>query len=316
MDDDPLAGWLADEEEPPTSAGRIKATERAPGRSSRLRRLLVLAGLPWAIVALLALGARLLPESESAAVEGGTSEPSEAGSSPALVTPSTAPELAPRPEPSVSEPSPASKQTGSDARFDLTESGAEDVMRRDVSSPTSAEAAAATLAVRAARTSTGQQADSATSDGPVTYVDHAVAESAVSLPGGVRLISVLAVILEGDGRRWRSTRTVRYAAPLESSPDGPVLAGAVYALPFDEPISADASAGWQTLSDGDKRSAAGAALRKAGYRIEAGLRIQKRPDVPVLRAVFRGVGPNESQTRAQQVWLRDGPRPQLAKPSS
>lgn len=310
MDEDPLAGWLAEDDTGPDSAGQIGPAERVPQGRSRLRRMLLFAAAPWVIVALLALGARVLASDEPAASPTGPTEPDSAGSvgSSAGLSATVAPGE-PLPQPSApAGPSPEPERAPSPDRSEGAGVPTAPVGARD-SFPASAEAAAATLAVRAARTTTAR-----TAEGPLTYVDHAVAESAVTLADGTRLVAVLAVVLDGDGRRWRATRTVRYAVPLRPSADGPVLAGAVYALPFVEPVGRAESGRWVALADPGKRRSAAAVLRAAGYRIDSGLRLHRRPDTPLLRARFRGVGPNEVHASAQGVWLRDGARPRLASP--
>ncbi|HEY8338961.1 MAG TPA: hypothetical protein VIK95_03770 [Egibacteraceae bacterium] len=169
-------------------------------------------------------------------------------------------------------------------------------------SPAAAEGAAraaAVLAVRAAVTDDDPEATA-------RYVDLAVPE-AVEQVGDVALVTVAAVVLEGDGARWQRARPARFAVPV-------AVTGAT-ATPLAQPWPLPAAApevvppAWAPAAAPTADSAA-AALAAAGYRDVRDVRVSRSPEVSgAVLVEAAAVAPGEERPRTHAVWLRDGTPP-------
>lgn len=170
--------------------------------------------------------------------------------------------------------------------------------------------AAAALAVRLSVTSA--EADDA--GGPRRYVDLAVADG-VHRAGDVTVVTVAAVVLEGSGERWHTSRPARFAVPLR------VVDGQAIAVGEPWPLAPAATAAealrWEpagTDTEGVTR-----ALEAAGYTEVEGLEVDglevdaraasEADRLPLLRARVQARGPGESAPRDHEVWLRAEPEP-------
>lgn len=169
--------------------------------------------------------------------------------------------------------------------------------------------AAAALAVRLAVTTAAEE------DGPGgvrRYVDLAVPE-AVSWAGDVAIVTVAAVVLEGAGDRWHTSRPARFAVPLQLVDGRAVAVDAPWPLATDAPTPDPR--GWQA-TDVDADSVA-RALAAAGYTDVGAIDVEARAassppeQVPVLRAHVQARAPGEPEPRAHQLWLRADPEPSV-----
>lgn len=166
--------------------------------------------------------------------------------------------------------------------------------------------AAAALAVRLTVTTTPEEDDPGAFR---RYVDLAVPE-ALSWSGDVAVVTVAAVVLEGAGDQWHTSRPARYAVPLQLVDGRAVALGAPWPLAVDAP--APDTAEWDP-SDAAHDSLA-RALSAAGYTDIGAMNVEERrtsaPEhVPLLRADIQARAPGESEPRAHQLWLRADPEP-------
>lgn len=161
--------------------------------------------------------------------------------------------------------------------------------------------AAAVLAVRAAVTDDDPEA-------MVRYVDLAVPE-AVEEIGDVALVTVAAVVLEGDGSRWQRARAARFAVPVAVDGGAATVLAPPWALPATAPEVAPPD--WAPAA-APAADSAGAALAAAGYRDVRDVRVSRSPDVPgAVLAQAAAVAPGDDRSRAHAVWLRDGSPPSV-----
>lgn len=293
MADNPLAAWLLQQGPSPhgpgedapaaaTPSGNALTAAPAPGSSGEQdpppwdlgpepatpfpRRLLLLAALPWMVVVVLAV-ALWLPMP-------GTSAPPGDGSDASTGPVATG---------HGGERSPASATTEAAAIDD-------NAMLLQV----------AALMVRAELHGPAEAGGDAPAE--VRYADQAVGIGIERL-GDVAVVTVTALVLEGDDRGWDRSRTARYAIALRSGPSGVDPLGGPWALP-----TPDAPPEPEPVDDESSPDRVLAALEAAGYRQISDLRLSRPAGLDgVLVAAARAVAPGEDAPDAQQVWIRDGP---------
>lgn len=167
--------------------------------------------------------------------------------------------------------------------------------------------AAAALAVRLAVTTTAEQDEP---DAGRRYVDLAVPE-ALTWAGDVAVVTVAAVVLEGDGDRWHTSRPARFAVPLHVVEGRPTTLGAPWPLALAAP-AADPPR-WEP-ADADHDGVA-RALSAAGYTDIDAMDVEARgasgaaDQIPLLRAHVQARAPGEPEPRAHRLWLRTEPEP-------
>lgn len=167
--------------------------------------------------------------------------------------------------------------------------------------------AAAALAVRLTVTTAAEEGDPGAER---RYVDLAVPE-ALTFVGDVAVVTVAAVVLEGAGDRWHTSRPARFAVPLQLVDGRAVAVGAPWPLALLTP-TADAL-DWEP-ADADQDSLT-RALSAAGYTdidavdVEAPATGAQGDETPLLRAHVQARGPGEPERRAHQLWLRTDPEP-------
>ena len=324
MADNPLGAWLREERESP--AEREGTAEEAGGGSAwwdgehdagpavwddggrppRRRRLLLLAGLPWLVVAVVAV-----------VVLGGRG---------------AGPVPAPRPSARPGDDAPAIGGEAATPLRDLTaEAPGADAAARDASGaatdappvpvprvPPALEGAppvpvgagvdpvlgaAAAVAVRNAVTTV----DAGT--GAARYVDLALPE-AVTWVADVAIVRVAAVVLEGAGGEWTGVHAAKYAVPLRPVDGAAVPVAAPWALPVPhvevEPLD------FQPVEDEALVRAVAAALAVRGYGDATPPRLSRAAALEgVLRAETTAVAPGETAARPHALWLSDEPTPAL-----
>lgn len=165
--------------------------------------------------------------------------------------------------------------------------------------------AAAALAVRLTVTTAG-----ADDGADRRYVDLAVPE-ALTWIGDVAVVTVAAVVLEGAGDHWHTSRPARFAVPLQLVDGEAVAVAAPWPLVVGAP-TADMSA-WEP-ADADHDGVA-RAVSAAGYTDIAAIEVEARAPAgpedhpPLLRAHVQARAPGEPGPRAHQLWLRTDPEP-------
>lgn len=166
--------------------------------------------------------------------------------------------------------------------------------------------AAAALAVRLTVTTATEGDDPGAER---RYVDLAVPE-ALTYVGDVAVVTVAAVVLEGAGDRWHTSRPARFAVPLQLVDGRAVAVGAPWPLALATPAAA---LEWEP-ADADRDGVA-RALSSAGYTDIGAVDVEARAGgapgdgPPLLRAHVQARGPGESERRAHELWLRTDPEP-------
>lgn len=139
----------------------------------------------------------------------------------------------------------------------------------------------------------------------VRYADDAVGTGILRLKD-VAVVTVTALVLEGDAEGWDHSRTARYAVALRSDEDGVHPLGEPWPLPG--PDTPAPPAPLPTPTDPVVRERVVLALEAAGYREVDELDLARPPDLDgVVVAEVRAVAPGEQTSSIQQVWVRDGP---------
>lgn len=158
-------------------------------------------------------------------------------------------------------------------------------------------AAAAAVAVRMEMTR------SAADGTPARYVD-LVAPEGLEREGDLWIARMLAVVLEGEGGRWDSTRVRRFAVALRREPaDGRArLVGRPWSLP-EEPVDTADRPRWAAVADRDGEVAE--ALAAAGFTGVTELEVEAAESV--LRARFVAGDPPQDN----RVWLSDEAPPRV-----
>lgn len=153
--------------------------------------------------------------------------------------------------------------------------------------------AAAVVAVRTAAAHEGRR-----------YVDLAVPEE-VRWIGSGAVVTVAAVLLEGDGDRWHRTAVARFAVAVGLAGDRAVALGDPWLLPAADPAPPRGD-GWAPAPIDVVLVAD--ALAAAGYAdidVEA---VEAHDEWPgVYRARVVAVAPTEQERRRHEPWLREGP---------
>jgi hypothetical protein len=194
--EDEIARWLVDDHDATPS---MPKPDRERRRAGLLR--VALLGLPWLVV----LAVVVIGWSPSAPPSG------HARTGPAD-RPAGAPPAAARPGPTAVVPSQGATADSATTDGAATDgAAASDAVTADVAPtghrpPATAEATAVAL-VRDALTRSD--------DGGATAVEIAVPDGGEQLGEGAWVVRVRAVVLRGDGRRWRTARHEVWAAPVE-----------------------------------------------------------------------------------------------------
>lgn len=165
--------------------------------------------------------------------------------------------------------------------------------------------AAAALAVRLSVTTTEAEGEA---DGPRRYVDLAVPDG-VQWAGDVAVVTVTAVVLEGSGERWDTSRPARFAVPVQVVEGEPVAVGDPW--PVTVAVTTAQAPRWEP-TDADGEGVA-RALEAAGYagvdHLEVDARATSHADRVLLRARMWALAPGASAARDHEVWLRAEPEP-------
>lgn len=330
MADNPLAQWLAEQEQrvpashagppradgaatgddatsptgptapPPVTGGApagwwdVPADGEAPARRPR-RRLLIAALLPWLLVAGLAVAVagRGAPvgDEEPEVPAGGAGDEGPEMSAGRVGSDGTVAEEAVR----------AGRAPGDGpAAPALTDSASGGVVPASADPAVQTAAAVAVLEFRAAA------GRAPSDDAPARFVEDAVATDVERIGDGV-VVTLRALVLEGDREGWRSAGTSDWAVALRAGPGGPTLSAGPWPLP--EPSTppvppADAEPGLA--------APVAQALEDAGFREAQDVRVVRDPALPgVLVAQATAVGPAGGPPGAHVVWLRDAAPPVL-----
>lgn len=138
------------------------------------------------------------------------------------------------------------------------------------------------------------------------FVDDAVA-TGIQRVGDGAVVTVRALVLEGDAEGWRSAGASSWAIALRSGPGGPALAAGPWPVPAAAaPPSADDG------TDPALAAPASRALERAGYRRLQDVQVVRDPALPGV-AVTRAtaLAPGEAQPRDHVVWVDDQPSHRL-----
>lgn len=282
-----LAGGPADDAEPATWE---RPPDEEAGAPARRRRLLLAAALPWAVAG--GLGVAALTGGPMS-TEGQQDRSTEAD-------PHASPEAG------HGSAEAGDQESAGDGRSNEVRPSTALPTARGSSVVEPALGAAAALAVRLSLTTAEAGSDA---DGPRRYVDLAVPDG-VHQAGDVAVVTVAAVVLEGSGEQWHTSRPARFAVPLQVVDGQAVAVGDPWPL---APPAADAEGPRWEPADVDGEAVA-RALAAAGYTEVDGLEVDARPasetDRPLLlRARTRARAPGEPAPRDHQVWLRGEPEP-------
>lgn len=157
-------------------------------------------------------------------------------------------------------------------------------------------AAAAVLAVRQALTHDDER-------GWARYVDLAV-PAGMRWHGDLAVVTVDAVVYEGDEDGWGAPRAVRYAQPVSSTAAGPRAAGRPWPLPV--PDRSAEPPGLLPLHDPEAAGTAEAALTAAGYD-EVEVLALARPDglSGIVVADVEARAPGSPRRGDHQVWISE-----------
>lgn len=263
-------------------------------RRRRLRRLLLLAGVPWVVVVLAAVAGRNAVGTEAAQGAATQADHTEAPPAPDPGPSRAAAPPAPSRSPSaVTGPLPRDASTSAPANAAAERNPSTDGA---TTRPASAAPTAAAAAVVAVRSSIDAP------EGRRRHVDLAVPE-VVELLGDVAVVRVAAVVLEGpvDGR-LETAAPLRFAVPLRVHDGVAEVLAAPWTLPFPV-VTGSSSAFEHTAPDDPERVRA--ALEAAGYAVDAVRTTGEDAALAGVIAVgFSGVAPGEGAARDHVVWLR------------
>lgn len=146
------------------------------------------------------------------------------------------------------------------------------------------------------------------SGGAASYVDAAVV-TGVEPAGEAQVVSVLALVLSGDGEGWDRASVQRHAVAVVRDADGSYRA---VAGPWALAAPAEAAPAGTPETDPERIALATQALERAGYRDVTGLSLLRDPAHPgVLQARTTAVAPGAATAAAWTLWLRDAPTPAL-----
>lgn len=142
---------------------------------------------------------------------------------------------------------------------------------------------------------------------PARYVDASVV-TAVEPAGDAQVVSVLALVLTGDGQGWEAAAVERYAVAVDRDTGGSVRAVAgPWAL---APPAAPAGAGGSPETDPERLALATQALHDAGYRDITDLSLLRDPGHQgVVSAHARATAPGAAGPADWTLWLRDTTAP-------
>lgn len=253
-----------------------------PGRG---RRLLILAAIPWLVVAVLMV--RTISGSDASTAT------SETPPRPTPTDVGTGPDHVPADASSVPAPSDTP--------------GAGPVALRFGARAAPGPADAASVATIVARTWLGAvgpepDLDVGAAEGPPVYVDHLAVE-AVDIPTpDTAVATVVAVVMEADEGSYTSARIVRVGVPIALDEAGAHPAGEPWWLPA--PDLAPRPVTWTPVDDPDALARAGAALETVGYGQVSVLELATSPTWP-LRATVTAVAPGADVAGEHVIWLRD-----------
>jgi hypothetical protein len=144
-------------------------------------------------------------------------------------------------------------------------------------------------------------------DGAVRrYVDLAVAERAETV-GEIVVVTVLAVVLEGDAEQWQTTRRARFGVPLRLVDGLPVPLADPWPL-ADADGETASEMRWRSMDDPAAAQQILLALEREGFSHLGEVAVEEAPAAPgVLRAVVEARAPRSAEAAVHVVWLRDGP---------
>lgn len=259
-----------------------------PDPPDRSRRLLVLAAIPWLVVAVLIL--RTFSGTGASSPAPGTTP----GPTPAGPTPTAGGSW---PDPTAPDPAPAPSG----------EPGPGAVALRFGARAAAGPADAASVATVVARTWLGAigpepDVDVGDAEGPPVYVDHLAVE-AVDIPTpDAAVVTVVAVVMEAHEGSYTSARVVRVGVPIALDEAGAHPAGEPWWLPA--PDLATRPVSWTPVDDPDALARAGVALEAVGYGEVSVLELATSPTWP-LRATVTAVAPGADVADEHVIWLRD-----------
>jgi hypothetical protein len=145
-----------------------------------------------------------------------------------------------------------------------------------------------------------------TADDVERYVEHVAVERQSTIDAATVVVTVVAVVLEGEAGQWRDRAPVRLAVPVRIGSGDPVPLAAPWPLP---PPSLEAAPPRAEPLDDDRREAAVlAALADAGYT-QVELTELARLGTGLLRAAIVALAPGEAHARRLEVWLSGDPAP-------
>ncbi len=273
-------------EPPPWDA--FEEPEPEPEPTRRSVRLLVLAAIPWAVVAVLVF--RTMGTDAAPAPAAPSDVPSPIA--PALAETATGPADVPS-APGATDARNASTHAPAAVRFGVRVA------------PGPADVAA--MAVLVARTWLGDvgpepSVEVGAAEAPPVYVEH-VAVEAVDIPtSDTAVATVVAIVLDTADDTYTSARVVRLAVPVALDRTGAHPAGDPWWLPVPD-LTARPLA-WTPVEDPELLTRAGAALEAAGYRDVSVIDLATSSTWPV-RVTAEAVAPGSERTGEHVVWLRD-----------
>lgn len=268
-----------------------------PQPLGRGRRLMILAAIPWVVVATMVVRTWGVDGSDTGstppapvAEPGAAAEPSATPAGPSLAAPPAGPSSAATPGPDGAGP-PAQVITA--LRFGpRTASGAGDA------------AAVAAVVARSWLGAIGPEpeVDVGTAEGPPVYVEHLAVE-AVDVPtSDVAVVTLIAIVLDHGDEGYTDARPVRLAVPIALDDLGARPAGDPWWL--TPPDLTARPPEWRMVDDPDALALAGVALEAAGYRDIDVRELASSPSWP-LRVTATAVAPGAHDAREHTVWLRD-----------
>lgn len=308
MTDNPWAAWLREQEGAQVLPGDAAASTEARGdvndgdgpgefrgspfgwdlgpepRAPR-RHLILAATALWVLILVVALAAVARPTpSAPAAPTTPRATPTEP---PTPATPQAAPDTLNEPAAPAAPPAPSTE--------------VDELLHPAPVADTVGDVGA--LLVRAALS-----APSAAGDGrPARYVDASVV-TAVEPAGDAQVVSVLALVLTGDGQGWEAAAVERYAVAVGRDTGGSVRAVAgPWAL---APPAVPAAAAVSAETDPERLALATQALHDAGYRDITDLSLLRDPGHRgVVIAQARASAPGAASPANWTLWLRDTTTP-------
>lgn len=249
-----------------------------PERPSNGRRLLLLAALPWIVVAVVV--ARTIGTSDAT--------PRVAAPSPTTTSPAVSPSPSPGDRAVTTEaPGPVALRFGPRV------------------APGPSDAAAVGVVV--ARNWLGgigpePAVEVGAAEGSPVYVEHLAVE-AVDLPtSDTAVVTIVAVVMDVEGDAYTDARVVRLGVPVSLGPRGAHPAGDPWWLPAPDLTARRPT--WTPVDDPDALARAGAALESAGYRDVSVLELATSPSWP-MQVTAKGTAPGGSTSGEHVVWLRD-----------